>query len=264
MHARSAVVDLYGDHLSRRDWWAPVSAVVALAGCVDVHAPTTRTAISRLVAQGWLRAESREGVRGYAASDRARERWRHAHERVYAAGPGPWGGDWHVVQVDAVGERRRRDQVASTLGYLGYGRYRGGGWISPWRSPELAPSLDALGVRWLSVHGKVEGPSDPAQLAASVWDLERLAVAYTDFLAGLPDGSPALGPREAYTRRTRLVHAWRRFLFQDPGLPLEVLPPDWVGHRARARFLALAADLAPATEVFVDHALAGRLTGHER
>ena len=48
------------------------------------------------------------------------------------------------------------------------------------------------------------------------------------------------------------------------GLPQEVLPPDWVGHRARSRFLALAAELAPPAGVYVDRALTGRLTGHER
>lgn len=264
MHARSAVVDLYGDHLSRRGWWAPVSAVVGLAETVSVHAPATRTAISRLVAQGWLRPQERDGLRGYAATPRAQERWRHAHDRVYAPGPAPWDGRWHLVHVDTAGERRRRDQVSSTLGYLGYGRGPGGGWVSPWPSPELAASLDGLGVRWLSVHGQLDGPADATLLAASVWDLDELEAAYEDFLDELPAVPADPDPRQAYVLRTHLVHAWRRFLFQDPGLPQEVLPPDWVGHRARARFLASAAELAPPAEVFVDRALTGRLTGHER
>lgn len=244
-----------------------MSAVVGLAETVAVQAPATRTAISRLVAQGWLRPEVRDGVRGYAATARAQERWRHAHDRVYATGPAPWDGRWHLVQVDTVGERRLRDQVSSTLGYLGYGRSPGGGWVSPWFSPELPASLDALGVRWLSVHGHLVGPTDAARLAATVWDLDALGATYQDFLAGLPtlpDEAAAPEPREAYVLRTHLVHAWRRFLFQDPGLPQEVLTTDWVGHRARARFLALADRLAPAAGVFVDRALTGRLTGHER
>lgn len=257
-------MDLYGDHLSRRGWWAPVSAVVGLAESVSVQAPATRTAISRLAAQGWLRAQVRDGVRGYAATARAQDRWRHAHTRIYARGPAPWDGRWHLVQVDTAGERRRRDQVSSTLGYLGYGRCPGGGWISPWFSPELAASLDALGVHWLSVHGHLEGPADPARFAASVWDLEELATAYAQFLVELPTVPDGPGHREAYVLRTHLVHAWRRFLFLDPGLPQEVLPPDWVGRRARAAFLARADELAPAAGVFVDQALTGRLTGHER
>lgn len=264
VHARSAVVDLYGDHLSHRGWWAPVSSVVGLAESVAVQAPATRTAISRLAAQGWLRAQMQEGVRGYAATPRARDRWRHAHDRIYATGPAPWDGRWHLVQVDTAGDRRLREQVASTLGYLGYGRAPGGGWLSPWRSPELSASLEGLGVRWLSVQGSLDGPTGAARLVASVWDLAGLAEAYDDFLAGVPAVPTDPGPREAYVLRTHLVHAWRRFLFQDPGLPQEVLPSDWVGHRARTAFLDLAAALAPAAGVFVDQALTGRLAGHER
>lgn len=241
-----------------------MSAVVGLAETVSVQAPATRTAISRLAAQGWLRAQVRDGVRGYAATARAQERWSHAHARIYATGPAAWDGRWHLVHIDTAGQRRRRDQVSSTLAYLGYGRWPGGGWISPWLSPELAASLDGLGVGWLSVHGDLAGPSDPAALAASVWDLGGLAGAYEDFLATLPGVPADLDPRQAYVLRTHLVHAWRRFLFQDPGLPQEVLPPDWVGQRARQRFLTLAGELAPPAGVFVERTLTGRLTGHER
>lgn len=257
MHARSAVVDLYGDHLSRRGWWAPVSTVVALAAAVAVRPPATRTAISRLVAQGWLEPERRVGGhRGYAASERARDRWARAHARVYAPGPAPWDGRWHVVHVDSGGDRRRRDHVVATLSYLGYGRLGGGGWISPRRSPELSGSLDRLGAGWVAVHGPLDEGA-PETLTARVWDLDALGRAYADFLhkVDLVGAGVDLTPDAAYARRTRLVHEWRRFLFLDPGLPREVLPADWPGDPARRRFLDLAETLAPAAGEFVDGAL---------
>src|SRR5262249_61154681 len=34
----------------------------------------------------------------------------------------------------------------------------------------------------------------------------------------------------------RLVDEWRRFPLADPGLPRELLPPDWIGARAAAVF----------------------------
>lgn len=280
VHARSAVVDLYGDHLGSRGWWAPVSAVVALASATGVQPPATRTAISRLVAQGWLEAARRGPLRGYAATPLAQERWRGAHRRIYAPGPAPWDGRWHLVHVAAQAERRRRDQVSSTLAYLGYGRLGGGGWLSPRPSTELAVSLDRLQVGWLAVHGPLEEEDVPA-LVARVWDLSELSAAYQDFSrtlaadghsadASLADASPAdaadlsstdaadaspTDPTTAYRTRTRLVHEWRRFLFRDPDLPLAVLPPDWPGHRARRQFLAAAAALAPSAERYVDEVL---------
>lgn len=269
VHARSAVVDLYGDHLRSHGWWAPVSAIVRLTGAVGVQAPATRTAISRLVAQGWLRPERRGGGRGYAATPDAQERWRRAHDRIYAAGPAPWDGTWHVVHVDSGGERRRRDQVRTTLSYLGYGQLGGGTWISPWPSPELASSLGRLQVRWLAVHGPLElatagqhaaaADAGAPELVASVWDLKSLGRAYETFteLALRSVVEEQRGISSAYATRTRLVHEWRRFLFVDPDLPAAVLPTDWPGHQARQAFLRIAGELAPAAAGFVAGVLAG-------
>lgn len=267
MHARSAVVDLYGDHLRPYGWWAPVSAVVALAEGCGVHPPATRTAISRLVREGWLRAEARDGRRGYAATPLAQERLLGAHERIYATGPRGWDGTWHVVVVDHHGDRRRRDQVAASLGYLGYGRLGPATWISPWPSPELAATLDGHGAGWTGVTGQLRTGQDPAaagapggapaRVASSVWDLGSLAGAYDRFVSSLPgaEGLADLDPPQAYRVRTDLVHRWRKFLFVDPGLPHEVLPGDWVGHRARARFLHLAEVLRPAAQSHVSRTL---------
>lgn len=257
VHARSAVVDLFGDHLRRRGWWAPVSALLALTATVDVAGPATRTAISRLVAQGWLEARSESGVRGYAASARARQRWERAHDRVYATAPPAWDGQWHMVHVDSGGDRRRREQVTRTLTYLGYGRLGSGGWVSPRPSSELEPSLAPLGVGWVAVHGALTPAQHAAGLADRVWDLGGLAQEHRRFAAGLapPSGVTGLGPERAYRERTILVHEWRRFLFRDPDLPPEVLPHDWPGHQARRHFLALAAALAPAADRHVDDVL---------
>ena len=262
MHARSAVVDLYGDHLRQHGWWAPVAGVVALAQDCGVQPPAARTAVSRLVREGWLVAEARGAVRGYAATPLARERLVSAHARIYATGPRPWDGTWHVVMVDHGGERRRRDQVSASLSYLGYGRLAPGAWVSPRPSEELSGVLRRHGARWTAVRGPLDAEAGPpAALVARVWDLEALATAYGDFLAALPDPRQArdLAPAGVYQVRARLVHEWRKFLFTDPDLPARVLPDGWVGLEARARFLEVATALRPAAERHV----AGRLRAGE-
>jgi phenylacetic acid degradation operon negative regulatory protein len=52
VHARSALFDLYGDHLLHRGGHAPVAALIRLLDPLGVRAPAVRTAISRMVAQG--------------------------------------------------------------------------------------------------------------------------------------------------------------------------------------------------------------------
>jgi phenylacetic acid degradation operon negative regulatory protein len=259
VHARSAVVDLFGDHLRDHAWWAPVSGIVALTGCCDVRPAATRTAISRLVREGWLVAETRRAARGYAATPAAVERLERAHARIYAPGPPDWDGSWHVVAVDHGGDRRRRDQVAASLAYLGYGRVAVATWVSPWPSPELSTVLTASGATWVGVTGTPDMSVDAGGLAARVWDLDGLGEDYAGFVRSLP---PL--PREggtsgltAYQVRTQVVHEWRKFLFRDPGLPAQVLPAGWPGAEARVRFLALADALRPAAARWVAEAVGG-------
>ena len=54
MRARSALFDVYGDHLRARGDQAPVAALVRLLAPVGIAAPAVRTAISRMVVQDWL------------------------------------------------------------------------------------------------------------------------------------------------------------------------------------------------------------------
>lgn len=260
VHARSAVVDLYGDHLRRRGWWAPVAGVVALAASCDVQPAAARTAVSRLVREEWLEAQRRDGTRGYAATPLAQERLARAHARIYAAAPRPWEGRWHLVVVGGDGDRRRRDRVAASLAYLGYGRLGPGTWASPWPSPELADTLAGHGATFTG-WSSTPDDADPPALAARLWDLEALGAAYRRFGEALPPASDVAGlsPEEAYPLRTGLVHEWRKFLFRDPGLPVEALPAGWPGQGVRESFLEVAGTLRPAAERFVGTTLAAAL-----
>ena len=104
MHARSALFDLYGDHLLDRGGWAPISASVGLLGSLQISAPAVRTAVSRMVREGWLDPVVR-AARGYAVTARARERLREAHVRIYRTGAEDWDGRWHLVVVERTPDR---------------------------------------------------------------------------------------------------------------------------------------------------------------
>ncbi|MDF8264996.1 PaaX family transcriptional regulator [Luteipulveratus flavus] len=258
MHARAAVFDLYGDHLAARGGWAPIASVVRLLAAVDVAAPAVRTAVSRLSREGWLEPEEREGIRGYAATPRAERRLRSAWDRIYRTTEQPWNGTWHVVVCEHVADRRRRDRISASLGYLGYARMAADTWVGPRVSGELDTALEGQPAH--SFEGRLSGDGDG--LARDLWDLQGLARAYDGFIRSadrLTDEVPALTrqPEQAFAVRTDLVHEWRKFLFSDPGLPAQVLPADWPGHAAAQRFDRLTQALRPAASTFVDACLAG-------
>jgi phenylacetic acid degradation operon negative regulatory protein len=256
--ARSALFDLYGDHLRSRGAHAPVAALVRMLASLGIASPAVRTAISRMVRQGWLQPVRVAGVAGYALTPRAVRRLDEAAERIYSRGSRDWDGGWHLVVVERVRERARRERVQASLAYLGYAQLDDTTWLSPRPSPELGALREAERVRVEPFAARYDG--DPRGLLARAWDLDTLARAYQSWLAdarGLiaPVGAGATD-EAIFAARSRLVHGWRKFLFSDPGLPGELLPAHWPGTAAAEFFNVESARLLPAASRFVDCCLA--------
>ena len=262
VNARSALFDVYGDHLLSRGGRAPVAALVRLLAPLGVAAPAVRTAVSRMVRQGWLEPVRLADGPGYALTPRAVHRLDEAARRIYRTSEEPWDGHWHLLVVPGPQERSRRDRLRSGLAYLGYAPLGDATWIAPRSSPELDALLEAEEVRADRFRALAE--DDPGRLLRRAWDLVGLAAAYERWLedaqalveaAGAAPGDRPLGDEEAFAVRSRLVHEWRKFLFRDPGLPRACLPEDWAGDQARDYFDTEARRLLPAAARFVDAAL---------
>ncbi|WP_204286932.1 PaaX family transcriptional regulator [Microbispora amethystogenes] len=254
MNARAALFDLYGDHLRTRGGRASVAALVRLLAPLGIAAPAVRTAISRMVRQGWLDPVRLPQGPGYAVTPKAERRLDDAAARVYRGADTPWDGRWHVLVLEPVRDRARRERLRSDLAFLGYAPLSETTWIGPRPSPEL----DALRIPGHWFDAAYEG--DARNLLARAWDLDAIGRAYEEWLASaaglvgsLPEGAP---DDQVFAVRSELVHGWRNFLFRDPGLPADLLPPGWPGEKARAFFDHEAARLLPAAAAFVDRNLA--------
>ena len=233
---------------------------------LGISPPAVRTAISRMVRQGWLEPARMPDGAGYALTRRATHRLDEAADRIYRQSKREWDGRWHLVIAERIRERSRRDRVRAALRYLGYAPLDESTWISPRPSPELDALLDVEHVRAQRFLATYDG--DDGGLAARAWDLDGLAHAYERWLeaadallvrGGDPPEPPELTPpaggltdEAAFAVRSRLVHEWRKFLFSDPGLPAELLPRQWPGRKAAELFDAEAARLLPPAARFVD------------
>jgi phenylacetic acid degradation operon negative regulatory protein len=266
MQARSALFDLYGDYLRPRGGRAPVAALVLLLAPLGVTAPAVRTAVSRMVRQGWLVPVRVGGGSGYQLTVKAVHRLDEAAGRIYRTSRPGWDGRFDLVVLTPPERRSDRARLQATLAYLGYGSLDPATWVAPRPAEEVDTLLKELGTpfeRFTASHAA--GTTGAAALVRRAWDLDALAGAYQRFVAEQEPFMAATqtagnGDRHsdeaAYAARFRLVHAWRSFLFRDPQLPLALLPEPWAGTSAAAFFDRHEARLRPAADQFVDRCLA--------
>jgi phenylacetic acid degradation operon negative regulatory protein len=263
MQARSALFDLYGDHLRRRGGIAPVAAVVRMLAPLHIAAPAVRTAVSRMVRQGWLVPAATDGGRGYALTDRAIRRLDEAGARIYRSRRDePWDGRWSVAVVAHPATRTSRERLHRGLEYLGYRQLQTDTWVAPRPAAEVESVVTAEGLSVAQFLGAHLGGD--AELVRRLYHPAELSAAYrrwltdADRLVSRSGDDPT--PEVAFSVRSQLVHEWRKFLFRDPGLPRELLPADWAGAEAAAYFDREAARLLPGADAFVDACLARRDT----
>jgi phenylacetic acid degradation operon negative regulatory protein len=257
MEARSALFDLYGDYLRPRGGRAPVAALVKLLAPLGIAPPAVRTAVSRMVRQGWLRPVRLTSGPGYLLTPKAANRLDEAAARIYRTTRSAWDGRFDLVLLR--GRLAARD--VRRLSYLGYGLLEDHVWVAPRPADEIDAVLDEAGVGYERFSaGHTAGPSGAARVVGRAWDLARIGQAYDEFVAEQRPLVIAVNGRssdeEAYIARFGLVHAWRSFLFHDPHLPASLLPSPWPGTGAATFFDRHAARLRPAADRYVERCLA--------
>jgi phenylacetic acid degradation operon negative regulatory protein len=256
MQARSALFDLYGDYLRPRGGRAPVAALVKLLAPLGIAPPAVRTAVSRMVRQGWLHPLRLVSGPGYLLTPKAARRLDEAAARIYRTGRSGWDGRFDLVLLH--GGLAKRD--ANRLAFLGYGTLGDHAWVAPRAADEVDTVLVEAGVayeRFSAAHAA--GSPGAAEVVGRAWNLGELARSYEVFMDDLRPVVGAVNTRssdeEAYAARFQLVHAWRSFLFRDPQLPASLLPARWPGASAAGFFDRHAARLRPAADRYVERCL---------
>ncbi len=232
----SVVITVFGDAIAPRGGSVWLATLLELFGAIGIDAGAVRTAMSRLVADGWTERRRVGRNSSYRLAEKGRDTFSAAARTIYAGAAPRWDGRLRLVVQPA-----NRDALPAQ----GYGQVLPGLWVSPGCSPEPTEpiTLDAAG-----------DPAAMRLLAAQAWPLDRLAASFAQFTAAfahLPAWWDA-APLDAMVARTLLIHEYRRIVLQAPNLPEAILPPDWPGSAARALCRAAYAALLPAAERWLD------------
>ena len=156
-----------------------------------------------------------------------------------------WDRAWRVVMINRVEGMLR--QLQKELNGLGYKRVSRGVYLTPLSVSEETKRLFRQ-KKWLNKAQVIESRrvlvGDDLQLARSLWKLDKQADEYSDFvnianrLLKMARRNLTLlqqsknGFKEVFDRYFGL---W----LQDPGLPKQLLPPEWQADKAKELFLRL-------------------------
>lgn len=269
LRAGSLIVTIFGDAVAPRGGGLFLADLFGLLDQLGVNDSQTRTALSRLVADGWLVAERIGRQSFYHLSAAGARRFQAAAARIYRDGSSAWDGAWAVAVLPEA-TRDRRAELVRQLQWLGFGQ------LGPAVLVHPAPDRDSLAqlvADWPAEERPVvvAGPSqfDPSPealraLVARCWDFSGLDQAYRGFAEEIaPLGSALaqggrLDPLDCLVARVMLVHDYRRVILRDPLLPAELMPPDWSGRVVLKEAAALYRAIALAAEGWISDHWRGR------
>jgi len=248
-------VTIYGLYARAAGGWLSVASLIRLMAEFGADEPAVRSAISRLKQRGVVEPRREGGAAGYALSGRGREILAEGDRRIFARPRADLAGGWLLAAFSVPeSERGKRHTLRSRLTWLGFGNVSAGLWIAPAHlAGETTEVLERYGLA-----GYVElfradylAFGELREQVGRWWDLDRLEQLYQAFLDSCGPvlerwdrGRRPGGDGEAFADYVRVLTAWRRLPFLDPGLPPELLPPDWHGRRAAEAFGVLRDRLA--------------------
>jgi phenylacetic acid degradation operon negative regulatory protein len=240
--ARAYLLILLGDYALDQADAVWTHTVVAALGLVGFEEKAARQALTRSAAAGLLDPRRVGRRTRWHLTPAGHDALTAAKHRLFATGPErDWNGDW-LVLLASVPEHHRnlRHRLRTALSWAGFGSLGPGIWLSPHPShaAEARQVLDSLGepVQGTLLHARLDDPEHRLRLVTQAWDVAELDRQYRAFL----DRFTAVRPEssgQALAELAHLLYQWRRLLLADPGLPPNLLPPQWSGEQARKLLL---------------------------
>ncbi|MFG2959298.1 PaaX family transcriptional regulator C-terminal domain-containing protein [Streptomyces sp. NPDC048291] len=239
------ILTLFALYARREHNWLSVASVIRLMADLGVEGQAVRSAVSRLKRRGVLRGERHEGAAGYAVSEGTLEVLEDGDVRIFERNRAAAGDGWLVVVFSVPeSERDKRHALRTALTRLGFGTAAPGVWVAPGiLADETRRTLQRLGLTpYVDIFtGDHFAFGDLSAKVREWWDLDELAALYADFLERYRPvrgraAAGAIPAREAFGIYLPMLTEWRRLPYRDPGLPLSLLPPGWIGDTAGALF----------------------------
>lgn len=249
MKPRSLSLTLFGEYIHYYGGEIWVGSIVQLMKRFDISESSVRGAIFRMVKQNYLKTRKVGNKSYYSLTEEGLRSTLDGVNRVYSDRNIVWDQQWRILTYSFPEEKRElRNQVRKELNWLGFGLISNSTWINP--NPiekqvmDLVKSYDLEDYITLFSSSEVVSHSKE-EIINRGWDLMDISEQYNIFISKytkvleeLQDQAfkNTLTDEACFIERTKLVHEYRKFLFQDPGFPLDLQPSYWTGVQAYELF----------------------------
>ena len=245
VRTQSIIFTLIGDFLYYRGGEFTVGSIIKMLQPLEYTDQAIRSALSRMCGNKWLHNKRVGHKSYYRLTNKSIEILERGYHRIFFTRQRStgWNGQWQILAYSIPeGKRNLRARLRKELTWLGYGPLSYGCWISPYDSfAEIQKVADSLGISQ-NIHlfrADFLGLANQKELVSRCWNLRKINETYNVFYKKYFSNfqnlqqklilDKHLDPVECFVERVLLAHEYRKFPFADPGLPLELLPDDWIG-----------------------------------
>jgi len=218
-----------------------LGSIIRALSPLGINERLTRTAVFRLVQDGWLESRKQGRRSFYQMSKTGQNYYRRAASRIYASDKPTWDGVWTILFTSLVPEEKRAVMKRGLL-WLGYGQMDTGVYALPCDArPALLELLADLEIddSIVSMQARTDGSGNLKKLVTSRWNLDELRQRYRVFnsqylvVNNLLINADEHDGQSMLLLRVLLIHEYRKILLSDPELPAAMLPVDWEGYTAQ-------------------------------
>ncbi|MEB3100167.1 phenylacetic acid degradation operon negative regulatory protein PaaX [Ferviditalea candida] len=249
MKPRSLMFTLFGDFIRYYGGEIWIGSLIRMMSEFGISESSVRGATLRMVQQDLLKVRRVGNKSYYSLTDKGKRRIEDGVRRVYSVNNHKWDGYWRILTYSVPEEKRDlRNQIRKELLWTGFGLMSNGTWVSP--NPleeqimEMVRTYDLYDYTMLFSSASVIS-HDNQYIIEKGWNLHEIQSEYQTFIETYKPKYEQLKDRvwdntltdvEAFVERIYLVHIYRKFLFKDPGFPMDFLPSAWNGNVARDLF----------------------------
>lgn len=249
MKPRSLMFTLFGEYIQHYGEEIWIGSLINMMSHFGISESSIRGATLRMVQQDFLEARKIGNKSYYSLTNKGKRTMMDGFSRVYSIRNYKWDGNWRILTYSVPEEKRElRNQIRKELSLMGFGMISNSTWASP--NPlenqviQLIKDYHLEDYIILFTSSSIVSHKNE-QIIQRGWNLEEIGNAYETFIEKYREKiedfkerawNNTLTDKECFVERTILVHEYRKFLFLDPGFPIDLLPSNWSGTRAREIF----------------------------